>query len=722
MHNHNGYCSINLQAYIALGGSSKANSFGPLFLKILCYTNSHLSSSIEMLCANCLDIDLFAILKGDHKGIPLEKGHEVWITRSSDATAIWIWDSEPGCEFCEFLSATQSNLIPPNDSIQPRYLQLDCGRSWVRRLERDGTECEKVPLHVNIVFDTWDGWPAKHTCSEPENIVSFSISKDTEMPSFQPSPLRVDEIPTWLDLNSVKRQLQNCLHRHGSCDQQKEISDSRPTRLRVIDCSTRAVVMPSHDVSYVALSYRWGKGHTGSPDQQMDVLPTDVPTSIDDAIRVTQSLGFQYLWVDAYCVRQTDENDFRHQIRQMHLIYRSAEITIMAAGCMKAKSGLVGISIPRRSVQTKGRYDTLSLTTFYLWPWTSVYYYQGWIQRAWTFQEAYFSRRRLVFTEEQVLFDCNEGVVSEDLQSSQIHYRYRLEKWEPGEEVRLIYNLIESYTGRVLTHNADILNAFDGIVGHFEQQEPPVRSHWGIPLLFDASGYLNGLLIGLCWAHPIQNGQIYRRQGFPSWSWAGWSRHLLAQYRLRRMPCTELSVADGMAVQVEKQNGLAETWKTFEEASLACTQRQHYSQRIHLSAPSLEVRVHKEFDSMECHGGRIHGYRALIVRGEEYGYWWEEALLDSRFENLDLSPDTFRYQETRTCYAIYLFLADKMRRPHDDRHVRNTFAMLLVSKVGTNWERVGLWAPSFESKEDAQSFEQWLQSSQTYETRGFWIA
>ncbi|KAB2107441.1 hypothetical protein AG0111_0g3773 [Alternaria gaisen] len=48
--------------------------------------------------------------------------------------------------------------------------------------------------------------------------------------------------------------------------------------------------------------------------------------------------------------------------------------------------------------------------------------------------------------------------------------------------------------------------------------------------------------------------------------------------------------------------------------------------------------------------------------------------------------------------------------------------MLLVSKVGTNWERVGLWIQPFKSEEEAQVFEQWLQSSPTYKTRDFWIA
>ncbi|CAN9285358.1 unnamed protein product [Alternaria alternata] len=247
-------------------------------------------------------------------------------------------------------------------------------------------------------------------------------------------------------------------------------------------------------------------------------------------------------------------------------------------------------------MQTKGRYDKLNLMTFSVWPWGSVLYTGGWNDRGWTYQESYFSQRRLIFTDEQVLFDCDRGVISEDLQHSQIPYLSALEKWQPNSNGDRIYNLIEKYSTRVLTHDQDILNAFDGILADFDQQEPPTRSHWGVPLVIDASGYLNGLLIGL------------------------------------------------------------------------------------------------------------------------YSY------LDIPFENLDLSPDTYHSEEIRTCHAIYLFSADEMFDPYGDKFVYNIFSMLLVSKVGTNWERVGLWQPSFESEEEAQVFEQWLQSSPTYKTRDFWIA
>lgn len=676
-----------------------------------------------MLCANCSDVDLSAILKGDHQGIPLRFGHEVWITRKSDSTVIWVWDLQPGCEFCEFISAAQIHLLPQDASKRPRYLQLDCGKSYYRVQERLGPST-KLSSHVNIIFDSPDGRPEdqKFRFSYPNDIVSFSVPTDVEMPDLQPSPLQVNEIPVWLDLDNIKRYLQNCLRHHASCDQQKEISNSRLSRLRLIDCSTRSIVTHPAENPYVALSYRWGESHTDLSVQQTDMLPTQLPATIEDAIQVTRSLGFKYLWIDKYCVLQTDGYDFKHQIRQMHLIYRSAQITIIAGGSMDASSGLVGVSTPRANMQTKGRYKDLKLITFSSWPWACVTHTEGWIERAWTFQEGYFSQRRLAFTDKQVLFDCDEGVVSEDLQHSQIQYVLTLQKWQPNIDGMDVYNLVEKYTQRVLTYDDDILNAFDGILADLEQRKPSIRSHWGIPLLFDGSRYLLGLLIGLCWHHMIQNENIHRRLGFPSWSWAGWSYDPFADYTLRREPDTRIVVADGLRVQTEKQNGLAEAWKTFEDAIPETTQRHHYSQRIHVSAPSLKVKLHKRSRCFSWVGPDIEGHGASVVRSEKDGCWSEAAYLDSPFEDLEFSPDAYGLKDTRICHVICLFSADKMTDLWADTIVYNIFAMLLVSKVGMNWERVGLWTPSFESEEEAEVFEQWLQSSPTYKTRDFWVA
>jgi len=669
-----------------------------------------------MLCANCSDIDLIAILKGNHEGIPLKKGHEVWITRSSDPTTIWIWKSQSGCEFCEFILATKVNLFPRNESLQPRYLQLDRGKSLMRVFTKSGP-VTKLSSHVNIFYDFEDRKPELQVASHPSLVVPFGVSAEIKTPELQPSPLRVNEVPTWLHSSATRQYLQNCLTHHSTCNQQKETFSGRPSQLRVIDCHTRAIVRPSGDIPYAALSYRWGKSNGESHDLQTDILPARLPSTVEDAIRVTQSLGIRYLWIDAYCVLQKNEDDFKHQIRQMHLIYRSAQITIIADGDADASSGLLGVSIPRGNVQTKGRYNELNLVTFSPWPWALVYYTEGWFRRGWTLQEGYFSRRRLIFTEKQVLFDCDEGVISEDLQHSQIRYHSMLEKWQPNVDGETIYDLIESYTERALTYDVDILNAFDGILGEFEQQEPPIRSYWGIPLPFDTSGYLNGLLIGLCWRHDIQNEKVNRRLGFPSCSWAGWLHNPNAVYHIRRTPNTTLVVPKDLAILFEKKDGILQSLQDFEKASPNSTQRHHYSQRIFISAPSFKVMLRKRAVVGRHLGRVVHGHDASVLRGGGHDYWSEMARLDCPFENLKFSHVGTGAIEIRTCYAIFLFRAVDMKDRYNEP-VETVFAFLLVSRIGTNWERVGLWLQPFKAKAGAED----PPVSSSYKKRDFWIA
>jgi hypothetical protein len=75
--------------------------------------------------------------------------------------------------------------------------------------------------------------------------------------------------------------------------------------LRVIDCSSRTIIAHPVGAAYVTLSYVWGPANIDDcevpPDQPVpdrSTLPLCPPQTIEDAIKVTLGLGYQYLWVD----------------------------------------------------------------------------------------------------------------------------------------------------------------------------------------------------------------------------------------------------------------------------------------------------------------------------------------------------------------------------------------------------------------------------------------
>lgn len=78
---------------------------------------------------------------------------------------------------------------------------------------------------------------------------------------------------------------------------------------------------------YAALSYCWGhnpdcKTTKATLTAHSTALPLmKLPQTILDAITVTRELGIPYLWVDAICIVQDDENDVATELARMVDIY-----------------------------------------------------------------------------------------------------------------------------------------------------------------------------------------------------------------------------------------------------------------------------------------------------------------------------------------------------------------------------------------------------------------
>lgn len=163
--------------------------------------------------------------------------------------------------------------------------------------------------------------------------------------------------------------------------------------------------------SYLALSYCWGPNQpyvlttknfealTGKLEVKL------LPRTIKDAIEVTKSLGFKYLWVDALCIMQDSaeaaaRHDMNQELATMSQVYQNAVMTIVAAcvpsvmdGFLKRRpgSGHSCFDIPCRlgpkrffvaHIQEHSMYDDRSepINT-----------------RAWTYQEQLLSPRLLIY-------------------------------------------------------------------------------------------------------------------------------------------------------------------------------------------------------------------------------------------------------------------------------------------------------------------------------------
>jgi hypothetical protein len=103
------------------------------------------------------------------------------------------------------------------------------------------------------------------------------------------------------------------------------------------------IVPATSGCQYLALSYVWGKSTVlleDDSDLAKDQLPKNLPQTIEDAILTTKSLGYDYLWVDRYCIPQGDNEERRQQIYQMDLVYNRAQATIIAVAGDEPSFGL----------------------------------------------------------------------------------------------------------------------------------------------------------------------------------------------------------------------------------------------------------------------------------------------------------------------------------------------------------------------------------------------
>ncbi|KAK8022198.1 hypothetical protein PG993_012965 [Apiospora rasikravindrae] len=137
--------------------------------------------------------------------------------------------------------------------------------------------------------------------------------------------------------------------------------------MMVIDCRSYTIVNYSAEMRYFALSYVWGLAGRDmvSLDNRRSVeasalsLPPMVPRVVLNAMQVVTDLGYQYLWVDQFCIDQSaGQEHVGDHISKMDLIYSNALVTIIAASSQGALPGVGGT--PRAGqmmLNIRGRVD-----------------------------------------------------------------------------------------------------------------------------------------------------------------------------------------------------------------------------------------------------------------------------------------------------------------------------------------------------------------------------
>jgi len=218
-----------------------------------------MEDSAADLCSRC------ASIPWDH----LEQKERAWFWRDEKLTLGDLQTSS--CRLCRLIAYTI--LAQP---VQDAHPQSVVTMNWRQALESG---------------DRWLG--SLDLWAEPGGYVGKLLYVTRESARENATAL-FPEVSKRVDFAIVKQFVEACKASHKSCEPE---TSPQLQDLRVINCIDNAVVMAPIGCSFVALSYVWGGL---SADSYVLGSQIAFPPTIEDAVRFTRELGYQYLWVDRH--------------------------------------------------------------------------------------------------------------------------------------------------------------------------------------------------------------------------------------------------------------------------------------------------------------------------------------------------------------------------------------------------------------------------------------
>lgn len=326
--------------------------------------------------------------------------------------------------------------------------------------------------------------------------------------------------------------MQNCLSTHAHCSHATPAGVSQKFPVRLIDLSDSdcpklretSEIKSRCDLQYLTLSYCWGRGiklktKRASYDEFFTRIPIDgrLPKTFKEAFQVAQTLGYRYIWIDAFCIVQDDPNEVQQEMNLMGDIYANSTLTIAAASGLDTSSGL----FIRRDARWLKRCNvsiTMVEDAEVLQGSVGVYVADSrkkpdpLSSRGWIFQEQILSTRTLIYGPYGMTWSCvsenfSEGLpyhnfqseleVGQSLQAGSLMLKlpssfadmkrannHRLDHFDAW------YQLVESYSLRDLSFLTDKLPAVAGLASVMQAN---YQCTYGVGL------WKEDLQIGLVW-------------------------------------------------------------------------------------------------------------------------------------------------------------------------------------------------------------------------------
>ncbi|KAH7136886.1 heterokaryon incompatibility protein-domain-containing protein, partial [Dactylonectria estremocensis] len=328
------------------------------------------------------------------------------------------------------------------------------------------------------------------------------------------------------NLQLANMWLNQCQDTHSQCkvNHSSASKNPLPTRLINVEQASRPFLeeTKAHTKGqYVALSYAWGEGKRvltlkSNYTAHQKCLPVEgLPQTFADAIKVTRALKYKYIWIDAFCIIQFDQQDLDRELPKMGDIYRYADFTIYSEGAKSSHAGIFFTRDPRLyrpckiplAIITDTGVSKGEVTVATTWNGQDYLKSRGWI-----LQERVLSSRCLIFGQ-QMAWACTMGHAQETRpvlqpkrslpQSSTAWLRSHFDVW---------YAMLEEYGDKELSFETDNIPALSGLAALFHEAHNTT---------YLAGLWKEDLHHGLAWYVALNDERpVCDKADGPSWSWA----------------------------------------------------------------------------------------------------------------------------------------------------------------------------------------------------------
>ncbi|KAI1414546.1 HET-domain-containing protein [Hypoxylon sp. FL1857] len=404
----------------------------------------------------------------------------------------------------------------------------------------------------------WNGADVEFTIFDSPDLLATAPEKKRRLPS---ALCLSDE-----NAEMMRRWIDDCKFNHKECLGPSDpwvptrlleiINGDGEINIRLAETANPPIPKES---PFAALSHMWVNVNTNPPlrtvntnyKQLKKLIPAkSLPQNFLDTALVCVRLGIRYIWIDSLCVIQDSVEDWRHEAALMHLVYRHAEVTIVATSATSSHDSFLQRSIDTipamKIAYTIKHPGAAAAVNQYMIvsrdknPQESYRLFavsgSKWNTRGWTMQERSLSARSIHFCRNKIFYECRNCLRSEDNEPAQESDMITSILWPRGEAISFtdLYRhwelFLAEYSQRNLTYATDKLPAIQSVAAEITA----VTGREYIPC---AGMWLHHLRSELLW-HTSAFGDITRPSQWraPSWSWASVEGNLVfSQWSMRNI-------------------------------------------------------------------------------------------------------------------------------------------------------------------------------------------